>query len=185
MLFVAMVGLLAAAGLLVVAVLTGQLALAWASIGVSAVAAGVLVVRVLRQRKARAGRHRVPAGQGAAPPPEEEDTEEDAAPDAGAATTPGPAKPGPVTRAKARSAQHEPAEEDTDAADLLIVCDLPDEVLVVDERPRYHAKGCHWIGSRPTEALSVHEARDLGFTPCAGCGPDAELARRHRAVSAG
>ncbi len=82
--------------------------------------------------------------------------------------------------------QHgEPAEEDTDAADLLVVCELPDEVLVVDERPRYHLPGCRWVGTRPTEPLPVREARELGFTPCAGCGPDAELAARYRAGSTG
>lgn len=78
-----------------------------------------------------------------------------------------------------------PVEEDTDAADLLVVCGLSDEVLVVDEYPRYHLGTCRWLQPRPAERLPVREARNLGFTPCARCGPDAELAGRHRASSAG
>jgi len=75
----------------------------------------------------------------------------------------------------------EPAEENTDATDLLVVSELADEVVVIDERPRYHLVACTWLGDRPIMALPVSEARDLGFTPCALCGPDATLAARHRA----
>src|SRR5207302_194819 len=42
----------------------------------------------------------------------------------------------------------EPAEEDTDAADVLIVTDLDIEVRVLDERPRYHLADCRWVGDR-------------------------------------
>ncbi len=75
----------------------------------------------------------------------------------------------------------EPAEENTDATDLLVVSELSDQVVVIDERPRYHLVTCSWLGDRPTLPLPVSEARDLGFTPCALCGPDAMLAARHRA----
>lgn len=76
----------------------------------------------------------------------------------------------------------EPAEEPTDAADLLVVSELTAEVRVVDEHPRYHLASCGWLGDRPTLPLPVNEARQLGFTPCAYCGPDAVLAARHRAA---
>ena len=61
-----------------------------------------------------------------------------------------------------------------------MVSGLDAEVHVIDERPRYHLAKCPWVGGRPTMPLPVSEARQLGFTPCAVCGPDAVLARRHR-----
>ncbi|WP_369794550.1 hypothetical protein [Kutzneria sp. 744] len=79
-----------------------------------------------------------------------------------------------------RDDQQEPAEEDTDAADALVVSELTDEVLVLDERPRYHLAACDWVGERPTIPLPVNEARQLGFTPCAVCAPDATLAAATR-----
>jgi hypothetical protein len=78
----------------------------------------------------------------------------------------------------------EPGEEDTDAADLLVVYELNDEVLVVDEHPRYHLARCTWPDRERGERLPVREARELGFTPCDRCQPDAALARRRRAASA-
>ncbi len=76
----------------------------------------------------------------------------------------------------------EPGEEDTDAADLLVVNDLRVEVRVVDEHPRYHLASCTYLLDKPTLPLPVFEARELGFTPCARCGPDATLAAQHRAT---
>lgn len=76
----------------------------------------------------------------------------------------------------------DPAEEPTDASDLLVVAGLDAEVRVVDEHPRYHLATCGWLGPRRTIAIAVSEARQLGFTPCARCGPDAVLAARHRAT---
>lgn len=73
-----------------------------------------------------------------------------------------------------------PAEEGTDAADLLIVCELEDQVIVVDEHPRYHLAECRWLADHDTIPIAVSEARELGFTPCARCGPDAKLAERVR-----
>jgi hypothetical protein len=75
----------------------------------------------------------------------------------------------------------EPGEEPTDASDLLVVAGLSVEVRVVDEHPRYHLATCVWLANRPTIPVPVSEARQLGFTPCARCGPDATLAARHRA----
>jgi hypothetical protein len=76
----------------------------------------------------------------------------------------------------------EPGEEPTDAADLLIVADMRTEVRVVDEHPRYHLPTCTYLRDKPTIPLPVDEARQLGFTPCVRCGPDAVLAAQHRAT---
>jgi hypothetical protein len=76
----------------------------------------------------------------------------------------------------------EPGEEPTDASDLLVVAGLNAEVRVVDEHPRYHLATCVWLANRPTIPIPVSEARQLGFTPCSRCGPDATLAARHRAA---
>lgn len=76
----------------------------------------------------------------------------------------------------------EPGEEPTDATDLLIVTDLPDEVRVVDEHPRYHLATCTYLLDKPTIPLPVAEARQLGFTPCIRCSPDTALAALHRAT---
>jgi len=76
----------------------------------------------------------------------------------------------------------EPAvEEPADGAAALEAEALGHEVVVIDERPRYHLAGCAWVGDRQTIPLPVREARELGFTPCAVCTPDARLAARHRA----
>ncbi|MPZ64670.1 MAG: hypothetical protein GEU83_03840 [Pseudonocardiaceae bacterium] len=196
MLVVTSVLLLAAVGFLVVALVTGSIWLAWGSIAASAAAALVLLVRWWRLHWTR-GRHRS-AGQAPGPDhvgssqraPEPATSQPDTSePDTPQPETPQPETPQPETPqpggAAAARQPGEPAEEDTDAADLLLVCEVDDEVLVVDERPRYHLPGCRWVGTRTTEALPVRQARELGFTPCAGCGPDAELATRHRATSTG
>nr|WP_218888918.1 hypothetical protein [Saccharopolyspora hordei] len=71
----------------------------------------------------------------------------------------------------------EPAEERSNAAEAA----RPDaEVLVIDERPRYHVRTCEWIGSRKTVTLTLREARELGFTPCALCAPNATIAAEVR-----
>jgi hypothetical protein len=97
-----------------------------------------------------------------------------------------PAEP-PLTRRQQAKLQAEepgePGEEQTDATDLLVVSDLRFEVRVVDERPRYHLSQCSYLVDKPTLPLPVAEARQLGFTPCARCGPDATLAARHRATA--
>ncbi len=74
----------------------------------------------------------------------------------------------------------EPAEEDVDMADLLVVIELTDEVLVVDLRPRYHRAGCAHLKDREAIPLPVNEAREDGFTPCGLCQPDAALAAAAR-----
>jgi hypothetical protein len=65
--------------------------------------------------------------------------------------------------------------------DLLLVLDLTDEVLVVDEHPRYHLAGCPHLTDVATIPLPMDEARADGFTPCGTCAPDHNLAQRERA----
>lgn len=78
----------------------------------------------------------------------------------------------------------EPGEEDGDIADLLIVIELAEPVLVVDLRPRYHLEGCEHLRNRAGIPLPVNEARDDGFTPCALCRPDSALAAAARLLKA-
>ncbi|MDT0276889.1 hypothetical protein [Blastococcus goldschmidtiae] len=75
----------------------------------------------------------------------------------------------------------EPPVEEVEVTDLLLVVDLRDEVLVVDEHPRYHVAGCRHLTGQETIPLPVDEAKTDGFTPCGSCRPDATLADRVRA----
>jgi hypothetical protein len=75
----------------------------------------------------------------------------------------------------------EPPVEEVEVTDLLLVVDLRDEVLVVDEHPRYHVTGCPWLTGRTTISLPLDEARTDGFTPCGQCAPDRHLAQVERA----
>ncbi len=50
------------------------------------------------------------------------------------------------------------------------------EVTVVSGRPRYHVSTCVSVADEPeAEPLLLAEARELGFTPCGLCTPDAAL----------
>ena len=75
----------------------------------------------------------------------------------------------------------EPDIEEVEVTDLLLVVDLKDEVLVIDEHPRYHLPGCRHLSGRTPIPLPLDEARSDGFTPCALCAPDRHLADRERA----
>ncbi len=172
MLYVVLILVIVAFGLLIAALTTAHTVWAWISVGISVVAAGLLVFDWLR------GRRRVAATS--APRVAEAEPERDVEPIVAA-----PVAESSVDVAEAPPAaepdDQEPGEEATDAADMLIVNDLSIEVLVVDEHPRYHLARCTWLSSKETIPLPVSEARELGFTPCARCGPDAELAKQHRA----
>ena len=78
-----------------------------------------------------------------------------------------------------------PPVEEVEVTDLLLVVDLTDEVLVVDEHPRYHLSGCPHLAGVESFPLPVDEARTDGFTPCAVCAPDRTLAERARGRRAG
>lgn len=247
MLFIVLILVLAALGLLITALVTASQTWAWISIGLSLVAALVLVIDWLRRRaREGAGEEAVlpadsetadsettavvpvdadgepttvlpaedvtaPAREVAQPDaPADEDVpvKGDLAPlDPGTTAAPEPAAepaaadPAPAAEAPPETPaekttestvvtgavagawddeDEDPGEEDTDAADLLIVCDLDDQVIVIDEHPRYHLAGCGWLHDRDPIPIAVAEARELGFTPCVLCGPDSVLAGKHR-----
>jgi hypothetical protein len=161
-------------GLFVGGILTGTTAFYWGCVAACVVAA-VLLFLARRQ-------------QGTAPPASGD------APRAAAATP--DVAPAAVDRAPRKAAEPEPAAEDeapvpenlpdppveeVEVTDLLLVVDLTDEVLVVDEHPRYHLAGCRHVRGRTTIPLPLDEARTDGFTPCAVCAPDRNLAERARA----
>jgi hypothetical protein len=170
MLYLVLILVIAAFVLLITALATANTVWAWVSVGISVVAAGLLLYDWLRGRQrvaaTSAPRQAEPVAVEDEPEPvAEEPAEEKVAEDP----------------AVDRVADDEPDEEATDATDLLVISDLADEVRVVDEHPRYHLAPCTWLSGRQTIPLPVSEARELGFTPCARCGPDAVLAAKHRA----
>jgi hypothetical protein len=74
----------------------------------------------------------------------------------------------------------EPPEEPSDPRVAALVAGLEDEVVVVDERPRYHVTGCPSLVAKQVIPLPVREAVELEFTPCGWCTPDRTLSARHR-----
>jgi hypothetical protein len=177
-------------GLFVAGILTGVTLLYWACVAVCVVAAVLLIVvrRQVNTKPAAAATE--PAAE---PPAADEDTTATAGPPADEPPVTATARRDPVktppadgaTASGAAAAAPEdlpdPGVEEVEVTDLLIVVDLTDEVLVVDEHPRYHVAGCSWLAGRETFPLPLDEARSDGFTPCAVCSPDRTLAERARA----
>lgn len=180
MLYLVLLLVLGALALLVTALITSGSLWAWLSIALSVLAALALFVDWLRRPKAGEPAEAAASDENAEPAdektadvvePAEADEPEERPALVGKAA--GPAESDELDDAV-------PAEEETDAADLLIVCELEDQVIVVDEHPRYHLAECGWLGDKDTIPIAVSEARELGFTPCARCGPDALLAGKTR-----
>ncbi|MGM1058090.1 hypothetical protein [Saccharothrix sp. Mg75] len=174
MLFIVLLLVLAALGLLVPALTTTQTFWAWLSVGASGAAAVVLVLDWWLRRRSGAGA----AGAAAVVADHQVSDGDQQAGTEGVRDT--PRSPDQVDRSDA-----EPGEEDADAADALVVADLTDEVRVLDERPRYHLATCSWLGERTSLGLPIGEARQLGFTPCAVCRPDSSLAAAARSAGSG
>ncbi|MEU4803295.1 hypothetical protein [Actinosynnema sp. NPDC023587] len=167
MLHVVLLLVLAALGLLVPALATDQTYWAWSSVGTSAAAALVLIWDWTLRR-----------GSGTAPAAGTTAEQDDH--QASADDHPVRGQGGDHTSGSPDQVI-EPDEEDTDAADLLTVVDLADEIRVLDERPRYHLAACAWLAGRASLGLPISEARQLGFTPCAVCEPDSTVAAKKRA----
>ena len=165
MLFVVLLLVLAALGLLVPALTTSNTIWAWSSVGASVLAALVLFWDWWRRRPGD-------------PAADAQSVDQQAVADDQRVVV----SPEGVAEADTLSADEEPPVVDTDAADLLAVADLVDEVRVLDERPRYHLSSCSWLAGRPTLGLPVQEARQLQFTPCGVCTPDSVLVRRSRSA---
>jgi len=149
-------------GLFVAGILTGVTVLYWGCVA-ACVLAAVLLVVVRRRMSTKPAATTTPEPSAAGQPEPEEPEPAPAAPEA-----PPEGRP-------------DPDVEEVEVTDLLIVVDLKDEVLVVDEHPRYHVEGCSWLAGRETIPIPLDEARTDGFTPCAVCAPDRTLAERERA----
>ncbi len=181
--------LLAAVGLLIASLEPGRTGLAWGSVGLSAVAAAIIL---RRWRRSWLKRQDTPEDETVLLEDEPiTDSEAGDVQRAPASVSPAQeaAQAGGVVSSEVQVGEGQPdesrpAEEDTDAADLLVVYELTDEVLVVDENPRYHLARCRLPDHAQAERLPVREARELGFTPCGRCRPDTALARKHRASRA-
>ena len=48
-------------------------------------------------------------------------------------------------------------------------------VLVVAGRPRYHVEGCRYLSGKEADEVEVVDAREEGFTACGVCKPDENL----------
>jgi hypothetical protein len=196
-LYIVLVLVLAALGLLVTALITASSLWAWVSIGLSVLAGLILVADWLRRRRRSAAPAEPAPDEPVAeepvseePPVEEHPAEPEQTvliPAAGElgdpADTPEPEEPVAPAETKAKAgpeAETDPGVEETPADDIAVLADLEDEVVVVDEHPRYHLTTCVWLGTRDTIPIGVGEARQLGFTPCDRCRPDANLVAAHR-----
>ena len=172
-------------GLFVAGIVTGVTLLYWGCVAACVVAA-VLLIAVRRQlgRQPDTAETAETATTGTtAPEPAGTTTQEPAIP-AGPPPAPGERAGGrgaDVPAVRPAGDVPDPQVEEVEVTDLLIVVDLKDEVLVVDEHPRYHLSGCRWLSGRETIPLPIDEARADGFTPCAVCAPDRNLAERARA----
>lgn len=188
MLYIVLLLVLAALTLLVTALITASSLWAWVSIVLSVLAGLVLVADAVRRRNARHRAGRAVATRIDTEPVVEESQDEpepEPAQKQPAETAPERTELLPVTveQEKVPAAAGDPAEEPTSPADAELVAKLDAEVLVVDEYPRYHVSGCPWLADRDTIPIAVNEARDLGFSPCARCTPDAKLIGAARARS--
>ena len=161
-------------GLFVGGILTGVTAFYWGCVAVCVVAAVLLFLarRKLTESPSPAAETATGGAQATTP------------------TSSAPARtrsaaPAGATAASVVGAAHaedlaDPPVEEVEVTDLLVVVDLKDEVLVIDEHPRYHLPGCRYIAERTTIPIPLDEARTDGFTPCAACAPDRTLAQRAR-----
>jgi hypothetical protein len=171
--------------LFVAGILTGLTALYWACVVACVVAAVLLFL---------ARRGMAPRGDGTARTTVRAAAEAPAGAASEAPASEAPASEAPASEAPASEAPPaaesvpedlgEPPVEEVEVTDLLLVVDLTDEVLVVDEHPRYHLAGCVHLAGRTTIPLPHDEARSDGFTPCGACEPDRQLADRVRARKA-
>ncbi|WP_347060329.1 hypothetical protein ABC795_07395 [Blastococcus sp. HT6-30] len=196
-------------GLFVGGLLTGVTALYWSCVAACVVAAGVLIA-ARRKMAARSASATTPpatapavppaaagpdlaTGATAAPPTAAptpatvQETPPDTHPEPGTAPVAGPAAGATAASVAAAQGPEAPVElpdppvEEVEVTDLLIIVDLTDEVLVVDEHPRYHVPGCVHLQGHSPIPLPLDEARTDGFTPCGVCRPDRTLAKRARA----
>jgi hypothetical protein len=175
-------------GFFLAGVLTGTTVFYWVCVAVCVLAAVLLFAarrRISRTEAALAGAAPPPPATRTSAPEAETPAVEAAAPSDAEPAQRVPAhahpEPGAASSAPSPTDLKDPPVEDVEVTDLLLVVDLTDEVLVVDEHPRYHLPGCRFLAGRTTIPLPLDEARVDGFSPCALCTPDRHLADRERA----
>ena len=149
--------------LLVIGLISPDLAFVYASIGVSLASFAFLVVGILQRRKEDvsgettsgvAGSGAVKAGLGAVVRAGDKALGRDATDSSeGVTTLP------PVYKAPAGAAEP-----------------MVGNVLVVAGRPRYHVEGCRYLTGKDPDSVAVADAREEGFTACGVCKPDENLA---------
>jgi len=193
-LYIVLVLVLAALGLLVTALITATSLWAWISIGLSVLAGVLLIADWLSRRSKRPSAvaddgveevtGELPEDTVEAPAEQTELMTTEGELDGSATTAIDPeTEPEPAEAVTQPGETGDPGEEQTEESDLAVVSELDDEVVVVDEYPRYHLTECAWLAGRDLIPIGVSEARQLGFTPCVRCGPDAALAAKHRETS--
>ena len=162
--------------LLLIGIVGPELAFVYASIAVSLVSLGFLVIGI-RQR-----RDEVLPGQETSLAPGVELSSASA----GAATLSAPTAMSPTDGPRAdRSRSSADASAEVQAVAVVPERTEPDErlglkpggtVLVVAGRPRYHVEGCRYLTGKAAQAIDVIDAPEEGFTPCGVCKPDTSLA---------
>jgi hypothetical protein len=151
----------ASAVCLVLGLTVGPFVLVWVALGLGLAGLALLVLPVGRPSAPvldlpDSGVPTSPA-QGAAP--EEGDRQPAVSEEADAApASPAPVSPEPVSPEPVSPEPVSPGPGDT--------------VLVVPGRLRFHRKACELLAAHPSEAISLTEALEEGFTPCTACIPD-------------
>ncbi len=152
-------------------VVSGGLALIYASIGVSVVSGLCLLVGV-RQRTEPASAQPAQAMAGAGGASATVAAPESAA-EAEPRTVAAPvaAEPGPEPSQPGEAGQPHVPEAATPAADEAEV-EAEAAVFIVPGRARYHLDGCRYLSGREVDELDIAEAVEEGYTPCGVCRPD-------------
>jgi len=172
-LILALSGVVVGFAFLVVSLVTQNSTWAWGTIVACVLAAGILVIDA-RRRRATASPPRLEPASGTVTLAKPVDAAAPGSAQPAAAVAQAP--PEPAAAVPTADDTVEPGEEDVDAADSIVVAGLAQDVLVVDEHPRFHLATCTWLNGKPTMSLPAQEAVELGFTPCSRCAPSRTLA---------
>lgn len=167
--------ILVAVALLVLGLASGSSLLLVVSIGASLLAAVALVAGARQAAAGRSATQRDAAGGQAPTIPAQHVPPTTNTGMSGWRQPPGPPVSEVPDTDTAPAYDDEPAAQEVTPEQAARVSRLPDEVRVVDGRPRYHLDECAHLVGREHEPLPVAEAVDLGFTPCAHCTPDTTL----------
>lgn len=173
MLILALSGVVVGFAFLVVSLVTQNSTWAWGTIVACVLAAGILVIDA-RRRRATASPPRLEPASGTVTLAKPVDAAAPGSAQPAAAVAQAP--PEPAAAVPTADDTVEPGEEDVDAADSIVVAGLAQDVLVVDEHPRFHLATCTWLNGKSTMSLPAQEAVELGFTPCSRCAPSRTLA---------